>query len=96
MQDTVDKELNVGIRDTNGLQDTRKIVRNKPIAGPLREESESNDDPKTPQIAFTGEKGLPADVSSDGAIEFNSCFDFLKFVSDERILARASNQHIEH
>lgn len=95
MKDTVDEELNVGIRDTYSLQDTCKVIRNEAIARPLREESEGDDDPETPQIASLGEKGLPANVSCDGTIELNGCFDFLKFIFDERILTRAANQHIK-
>lgn len=88
LEDTVDKELHVGVGNTDGIEDTVEVVGNETIAGPLGEESEGDDDPETLQVASLGEDGLPANVSGDGAIKFNGCLDFLKLVLDQGVLAK--------
>ncbi len=88
LKDTVDEQLDGGVGDADGVEDTVKVVRHETISGPLGEESKSNDDPKTPQVARLGEEGFPPNVGGDGAVELDSSLDFLELVLDEGILAK--------
>lgn len=87
LEDAVDEELDGGISDTNSVQDTCKVVGDKAIARPLREEGDSNNDSETPQVTGCGKKGFPADIICHSAVEFDSSLDLLKFKLDQWILA---------
>lgn len=81
--------MNGRIGNANGVENTVEVVRDETITGPLGEECECKDDPKTLQIAGFSKNGLPANVSSNSAVEFNGGLDLLKFILDERIFTKS-------
>jgi len=86
LEDTVDEELDGGVEDTDGLEDTGEVVRDDTVAGPLGEEGESDDDTHALEVAGGLEEGGPSNLLSDGAVELDGSLDFLVLVLDERIL----------
>ena len=63
-----------------------QIVGYQTIPGPLREESDGDDDPQALAIARLGDERLPANVVGDGSIELEGSLDLLDFVLDEGVL----------
>lgn len=86
LQNTVNEELSRRVRDANRVEDLVKVVGNKTVARPLREESNGNNDSDTPAVTWSREERLPANVSSDSAIEVKSCLNLLKFVLHKGVL----------
>ncbi len=61
LQDAVDEQLDGRVRDADGVEDLVEVVRDEPVAGPLREEGERDDDAHAAAVAYGREERLPAD-----------------------------------
>eukprot|EP00753_Platysulcus_tardus_P022222 PLAT9429.2.p2 GENE.PLAT9429.2~~PLAT9429.2.p2 ORF type:complete len:186 (-),score=4.42 PLAT9429.2:655-1212(-) len=89
LQDPVDEELRRRVRDADRVEDLVEVVRDEPVARPLREESDRDDDTHALPVAGRREEGLPADVGGDGAVELDCRADLFVFVLDKRVLVIA-------
>lgn len=87
LQNTIDEKLRCRARDANCVEDFVEVVGYKTIARPLREESDSNNDPNPLAITRSHDERLPADICCDRAVKFEGCFDLLKLVYHKRILS---------
>ena len=60
-----DEQLDGSVGDTNGLEHSVEVVRDKTVTGPLGEEGDGNDDDHTSPVTLGLVEGSPANVGSD-------------------------------
>lgn len=77
--------LNDWVCDANGVEDLGKVVRDKAIPRPLREESNGEDNTHALQVSTFCEQRQPANVSSNLTIKVDGCFDLVVLVNDQRV-----------
>jgi hypothetical protein len=71
----VDTELSLGIRHPNTIHDVLQIVRDQPVAAPLREEADGSDDADPLAVAFGFEEIGPTRLAAL-FVELNGGLDF--------------------
>lgn len=72
----VDDELGVAIGDSHALEDDAEVVGGKPVARPLAEEAESEEDDEASTVGFCADKLHPA-IALEFLLELDGVLDLL-------------------
>jgi len=81
-EDTVDESLIVGAGDSDTVEDLVEVVRDDTVSRPLREYTDTDDDPHAAAITWSAEQVDPRDAGSL-RFESNGLFDFVVLESDQ-------------
>ena len=86
LEDTVDEGLVKGGGDADTGKDEVEIVRDEPVAGPLREEPDSDDDAHTAEIGAGVEQLEVRRGFLEGLLDSDSLLDFIVLELDEGVV----------
>lgn len=86
MEDTVDKELDGWIGNTDCLEHCVEVVGYETISRPLGEPSESDDDRQTLAVTRCLDQGHPADSGSNSPVEIDGGLYLFVLELNKRVL----------